>query len=358
MFQLQRHMLFAVYLLSMTFALPFAAQAAQEADGDVESPGASALGFHGADHLVVYSTRIEKLIKPLFDAYKAETGAEIKLVTGQDGPLLARLKAEGANTPADMLITVDAGNLWQAAQTGLLAKVDSQILNENIPAHLRDPEGRWYGLSVRARTIVYNTKTVTPGELSTYEALGDSKWKGRLCLRSSKKVYNQSLVAMMISHLGEAKAEAIVKSWVANLATDVFSDDENLLKAMAQGQCDVGIVNSYYFGRLKHSHPDAPLALFWPNQNDRGAHVNISGAGVTLHSKHMKAAVKFLEWLSTPKAQSLFVDSNFEYPGNPKVKPNAEVAAWGEFKHDTINVSEAGKLQAKAVMLMDRAGYK
>lgn len=358
MFQLQRPILFAVYLLSMAFTLPFAAQAAEELDDDVESPGVSALSAHGADDLVIYSTRIEKLIKPIFDAYQAETGTEIKLVTGQDGPLLARLQAEGTNTPADMLITVDAGNLWQAAQAGLLAQVNSKVLNDNIPAHLRDPQGRWYGLSVRARTIVYNTKTVKPGELSTYEALGDPKWKGRLCLRSSKKVYNQSLVGMMISHLGEARTEAIIKSWVANLATNVFSDDENLLDAMAEGQCDVGIVNSYYFGRLKREHPQAPVALFWPNQNERGVHVNISGAGVTLHSKHQKAAVRFLEWLSAPKAQRLFADSNLEYPVNTQVKPNPEIVGWGEFKHDTINVSEAGKLQAKAVMLMDRAGYK
>ena len=307
---------------------------------------------------MIYSTRIEKLLKPLLDAYKAETGTNIKLVTGQDGPLLARLQAEGDKTPADMLITVDAGNLWQAGHSGLLAKVDSKILDENIPAHLRDPDGQWFGLSIRARTIVYNTGKVKPADLSTYEALGDAKWKGRLCLRSSKKVYNQSLVAMMIAELGEAKTEEIVKSWVANLATDVFSDDEHLLDAMAAGQCDVGIVNSYYFGRELREHPKEPLGIFWPNQNDRGVHVNVSGAGVIKHAKHHDAAVKFLEWLSSEKAQSLFADANLEFPVNPNVKPDPIVAAWGEFKHDNINVSVAGKLQAQAVMLMDRAGYK
>lgn len=313
---------------------------------------------YAAEELVVYSARNEQLIKPLFDAYQAETGSEIKFITGKEGPLLERLKAEGTKTPADLLITVDAGNLWQAAQSGLLAKVDSETLKNNIPAHLRDPDGQWYGLSVRARTIVYNTDKVKPEELSTYEALGDAKWKGRLCLRSSKKVYNQSLVAMMIAQLGEQKTEQIVKSWVANLATEVFSDDESLLEAMAAGQCDVGIVNSYYYGRVKRKSPDKALGIFWANQEDQGVHVNISGAGVTKHAKHPEAALKFLEWLSTPKAQSLFADGNLEFPVNPQVKPDPLVAAWGEFKHNTVNVSEAGKLQADAVRLMDRAGYK
>ena len=311
-----------------------------------------------ADEIVIYSARNEQLIKPLFDAYTAETGTQIKFITDKEGPLLERLKAEATNTPADMLITVDAGNLWIAANEGVLARVDSKRLKANIPAHLRDPDNQWFGLSVRARTIVYSTARVKPSQLSTYEALGDVKWKGRLCLRPSKKVYNQSLVAMMIARHGETKTEKIVKSWVANLATDVFPDDTKLMEAIAAGQCDVGIVNTYYFGRLKQKQPEAPIALFWPNQKDRGVHVNVSGAGVTAHAKHRAAAVKFLEWLSSEKAQNLFADENLEYPANPRIKPHASVAAWGKFKQDTINVSKAGSLQAKAVMLMDRAGYK
>jgi iron(III) transport system substrate-binding protein len=344
-------MLFAMSLVSL---ISLSACNKEKDAGTTNSSPAS----HAPGELVIYSARIEQLITPLFDAYEKQTGIKIKLVTGKEGPLLERLRAEGDKTPADMLITVDAGNLWQAAQSGLLAKVDSRVLQENIPAHLRDPDGRWFGLSVRARTIVYNTNKVQPGELSTYEALGDAQWKGRLCLRSSKKVYNQSLVAMMIAGLGEAKTEEIVKSWVANLATDVFSDDENLLEAMAAGQCDVGIVNSYYFGREKREHPEAPLGIFWPNQGDRGVHVNVSGAGITQHAKHPEAAIKFLEWLSSSHAQSLFADSNLEFPANPNVQPDPLVQAWGTFKQDTINVSEAGRLQAQAVILMDRAGYK
>ncbi|HEY5682758.1 MAG TPA: Fe(3+) ABC transporter substrate-binding protein [Sulfuricaulis sp.] len=310
------------------------------------------------EELVVYSARNEQLIKPLFDAYTAETGAAIRFITDKEGPLLERLKAEGKNTPADMLITVDAGNLWLAASVGVLAKVNSKELKANVPAHLRDPDNHWFGLSVRARTIVYSTARVKPADLSTYEALGEAKWKGRLCLRTSKKVYNQSLIAMLIARHGEEKTEMIVKSWIANLATDVFPDDTKLMEAILAGQCDVGIVNTYYFGRLEKKQPGLPLALFWPNQKDRGVHVNVSGAGITAHAPHRAAAVKFLEWLSSKKAQNLFADENMEYPANPKIKPHASVMAWGNFKQDTINISKAGSLQAKAVMLMDRAGYK
>ena len=311
-----------------------------------------------ADTVVVYSARNEQLIKPMFDRYTAETGTPIKFITDKEGALLERLKAEGANTPADILMTVDAGNLWQAAEQGVLAPIDSAALKQNIPAHLRDAQGRWYGLSVRARTIVYSTQRVKPGELTTYEALGDAKFKKRLCLRTSKKVYNQSLVAMMIARHGEPKTEQIVRSWVQNLAAPVFADDTQLMQAIAAGQCDIGIVNTYYFGRLKKKNPKVPIALFWPNQKTTGVHVNVSGAGVTAHAKHRAAAVKLIEWLSSPAAQNLFADENLEYPANPAVKPHTIVAAWGSFKPDTINVAEAGRLQAQAVKLMDRAGYR
>jgi iron(III) transport system substrate-binding protein len=311
-----------------------------------------------ADEVVVYSSRNEQLIKPLFDAYAKETGVHVRFITDKEGPLIERLKAEGSNTPADLLITVDAGNLWFAAQEGLLQPVDSKTLHANIPEAWRDPDNRWFALTVRARTIVYNTKRVKPADLSSYEDLGTAKWKKRLCLRTSKKVYNQSLVATMIGELGEAKTEAIVRSWVANLATDVFSDDTAMIEAIAAGQCDVGIANTYYFGRLKSKQPDAPVALFWPNQGDRGVHVNVSGGGVTRHSKHAAAAIKLLEWLSSAPAQKIFTEIDYEYPANPAVPPAPAVASWGTFRSDPINVSKAGELQRAAVMLMDRAGYR
>lgn len=313
-----------------------------------------------AAEVVVYSARNEQLIKPLFDAYTKETGVEVKFSTDKEGPLMARLKAEGKNTPADLFITVDAGNLWQAAQEGLLQPIDSATLKANVPSHLRDPDNQWFGLSVRARTIVYNTEKVKPAELSTYEALATSAWHKRLCLRTSKKVYNQSLVATMISQHGEAKTEEMVRGWVANLAIPPFSDDTMALEAVASGVCDVTLVNTYYLGRLQKEDPSLPLAIFWPNQGagEAGVHVNVSGAGLTKYAKHKADAVKLLEWLSSEKAQNLYADENMEFPVNPAVKPHAAVAAWGGFKQNPINVSEAGKLQAKAVMLMDRAGYK
>lgn len=318
----------------------------------------SATGTFAAQEIVVYSARGEQLIKPMFDAYTKETGVKITFVTDKEGALLQRLKAEGENTPADMLITADAGNLWQAEREGLLRPVMSATLNANIPPHLRDRESQWFGLSVRARTIVYNTQRVRPAELSSYEDLADPRWKGRLCLRTSKKVYNQSLVAMMIAEHGAAATERIVRSWIGNLATDVFPDDTTLIEAVAAGQCDVGIVNSYYYGRLIEKNPELPARLFWANQKNKGVHVNISGAGVTRHARHPEAAVRLLEWLSTPKAQSLFADVNLEFPANPRVPPHPAVAAWGGFKQNLIHVENAGALQADAVRLMDRAGYK
>lgn len=315
-----------------------------------------------AEDVVVYSARNEQLIKPLFDAYTRDTGVQIKFITDKEGPLMARLKAEGRNTPAGVLLTVDAGNLWQAAEEGLLRRIQSKTLQANVPAHLRDPNNEWFGLSVRARTLVYNTNMVKPADLSTYEDLANPKWKGRLCLRTSKKVYNQSLVAMMITEYGEGKTEDMVRGWIANLATSPFPDDTKAMEAVAAGQCDVTLVNTYYFGRLMAKQPNLPLAIFWPNQNLKnkaaGVHVNISGAGVTRYARNPAGAQKLIEWLSSDKAQNLFADVNLEYPVNPNVTPDKTVAAWGNFRQNLINVKEAGSLQAKAVKLMDRAGYK
>lgn len=315
-----------------------------------------------AEEVVVYSARNEQLIKPLFDAYTRDTGVQIKFITDKEGPLMERLKAEGRNTPADMLLTVDAGNLWQAANENLLRPIESKILQASVPAHLRDPGKQWFGLSVRARTLVYNTSKITPAELSTYADLAEPKWKGRLCLRTSKKVYNQSLVAMMMIAHGEDKTEKIIRGWVANLATSPFPDDTKAMEAVAAGQCDVTLVNTYYYGRLLEKNPALPLAIFWPNQNLKdktdGVHVNISGAGVTRYAKNPAGAQKLIEWLASAKAQNLFADANLEYPVNPAVVPDKNVAAWGTFKQNLINVKQAGSLQASAVKLMDRAGYK
>ncbi|MEN6081989.1 extracellular solute-binding protein [Chromobacterium piscinae] len=311
-----------------------------------------------AEEVVVYSARGEQLLKPIAEAYKKEAGVNVKLVSDKEGPLMERLRAEGRNSPADLLLTVDAGNLWQAERMGLLKAVNSPVLDANIPAHLRDPAKQWYGLSIRARTIFYNTQQVRPSQLSSYADLADPKWKGKLCLRTSKKVYNQSLVGMMLAEMGPAKTEQVVKGWVGNLAAAPFPDDTKMLEAIAAGQCEVGIANTYYYGRMMEKSPKLPVGIFWADQAGKGAHVNISGAGVTRHARNEKGAVKFLEWLSSEKAQNMFADVNMEFPVNPKVKPDARVAAWGDFKHNYINVSNAGARQAEAVKLMDRAGYK
>lgn len=307
--------------------------------------------------LTIYTSRNEHLVKPLFDQFTSETGINIRYITDSAGLLIQRLKAEGETTPADMLITVDVGNLWLAASMGLFRPATSEILAKNIPAELRDSDNLWTGLSVRARTIVYASNRVSADELSTYEALADQPWYGRLCLRTSKKVYNQSLVASMIQSLGAEQAEQIVRGWVANLATPPFSNDTIAMKAVQAGQCDATIVNTYYFGRLQRDGDADGLAIFWPNQQDRGVHINISGAGITKFAKQPQAAQELLEWLSSPEAQSQLANANQEYPANPSVEPSAEVASWGTFKADSINVEAAGRLQGDAVKLMDRAGY-
>lgn len=308
--------------------------------------------------LVVYTSRADNLLKPIADAYTKKTGINVKLVSDKPGPLAEKLKAEGRNTPADVLITVDGGNLWQAAQMGLLQPINSATLKANIPSHLRDPKNQWFGLSVRARTIFYNTQKVKPAQLSTYADLANPKWKGKLCLRTSNNVYNQSLVATMLANNGAKKTADTVKGWVANLATEPFANDTALLEAIAAGRCEVGIANTYYYGRLMDQKPNLPVGVFFADQKGKGTHVNVSGAGVVKYSKQPAQAQKFIEWLSGSEAQNLFADLNHEYPANPKVKPDPKVAKWGSFKQDVINVSVAGSNQARAVMLMKQAGYR
>jgi len=236
------------------------------------------------------------------------------------------------------------------------------VLDANVPAHLRDESNHWTGLSLRARTIVYSTERVSSEQLSTYEALGGEGWEGALCLRTSKKVYNQSLVAMLIASHGEEKTQQIVEAWVNNLAVAPLSNDTKVMEAIVAGQCDVGIVNTYYYGRLKVKTPDLPLTLFWPNQlvedaSSAGVHVNISGAGVLKHSKQAAAAQEFVEWMASDDAQAIFGGVNQEYPINPTIAVDPEVKSWGDFKASELPLSRAYELQPAAVKLMDRAGY-
>lgn len=312
--------------------------------------------------VTVYSSRIEQLLKPTLDRYTQETGVKINLLTDRGGSLAERLAAEGASSPADVLITVDMGNLWNAAERGLLRKVESSALDANVPANFRDPGSRWWGLSQRERTIFYAEGKVDPKNLSTYEDLALPKWKGKLCLRTSKQTYTQSLTAMMIAKHGEAKAEEIAKGWVANLATDVFTNDNSLLKAIEAGQCEVGIANTYYYGRILSKEPNfnQKVKLFWANQGagEGGAHVNLSGAGVTAHAKNPDGARKLLEWLSSQAVQNAYTHGTFESPINPKAEADPIVKAWGKFVPSPLNAADIGSKQAAAIRLLDRIGYR
>jgi iron(III) transport system substrate-binding protein len=325
--------------------------------GGLLQPMASPQAAEPAAQVVVYSARIESLIKPMFDAFTERTGIQVKYFTAGEKELFERLQSEGANTPADVFMTVDVGNLWVAEHAGLLQGFTSEVIEQNIPSHLRATDNAWVGLSVRARPMMYSIARVKAGELSTYEALGEAKWHGKLCLRTSKKVYTQSLVAAMIKTLGEERTEGIVRQWMANQPR-IFESDSKLLEAIAAGQCDVGIANTYYLARLVAHDPKFPVAVFWPNQDDRGVHINISGAGVTKHAKQREHAIKLIEFLSSTDAQNLYADANYEYPANPSVKASTIITAWGDFKADTVDVAAAGELQVAAVKLMDRVGYK
>ena len=358
------------FLLPAAILLALSACSGQDATpaaGDAATADTSATGTDAgavanndeAGELVVYTSRNEQLVKPLFDRYTEETGVGITYMTDKAPPLMERLKAEGSRTPADVFITVDAGNLWQAANMDLLQPVESEVLEANIPENLQDPENRWFGLSVRARTLIHNPERAPASELSSYEDLADPKWKGRLCLRTSGAVYNQSLVATMMSTLGEEETERVVKGWVENLAAPPMGNDNAVIEAIASGRCDVGITNTYYLGRALKKDPELPVTVFWPNQAEggRGVHVNVSGAGVVKHSDQPEAAQAFIEWLSGGTAQELFAGENLEYPANPEVPMADLISEWGEYRQDLINVSQAGAMQAEAVKLMDRAGY-
>lgn len=314
------------------------------------------------DVVTIYSSRNEQLIQPLLDKFTAETGTPVELVTDKTGPLMARLEAESQNTPADILLTVDAGNLWQAGEQGLLQPLKSELVNKNVPNKYRSSDDLWTGLSLRARTIFYDPAKVNESDLSTYADLADPKWKGKLCLRTSKKVYNQSLVASMIEHYGAEKTEEIVKGWVANLAAPVFSDDTKMLKAIASGQCEVGVANSYYYGRILEENPDFPVKIFWANQGTgteaTGTHVNVSGAGIVKNSDNVEGARQLIEWLSSDTAQGEYASSDKEFPVKQGVDKSEMLNSWGEFKQDDINVTVFGKRQSEAVKLMDRAGYE
>ena len=318
------------------------------------------------DVVNIYSARKEALILPLLEKFQAETGIDFKLVTGKADGLLKRLEIEGKMSPADVFITVDAGRLARAKAAGVLQPTRNEILEKTVPEHMRDRDHYWYGVSQRARTIIYNKDKVKPEELSTYEALTDAKWKGRLCVRSSGNIYNQSLVASMLATQGVAATEAWARGLVANFARPPAGGDTDQLKAVAAGQCDIALVNTYYLGRLQNSKKQRDrfiaerLGLHWANQgeNDRGVHVNVSGVGVTKHARNVNAARRLMEFMVRPESQAWYAEVNNEFPVVPGAPVSDVLESWGAFKADTVNLTKLGEHNAAAVRLMDRAGWR
>lgn len=312
----------------------------------------------------IYSARKEALIKPILEEFTVETGITVNLVTGGADELIKRLELEGRNSPADLLLTVDVGRLYRAKQAELLQPVHSETLREVIPAHYRDPEDYWYGLSLRSRVIVYAKDRVDAAELSTYEDLADPQWRKRICVRSSSNIYNQSLVASMVAHQGVEATEQWARGLVKNFARRPKGGDRDQIKAVAAGQCDLALVNTYYLAGMLESDIPAErqaaekVAVFWPNQDGRGAHVNISGAGVTRAAQHTEEALRLLEFLAGKEAQSWYAEKNYEFPVRDDVQPSELLRQWGGFRADDIELEQLGIHNAEAVRLMDRAGWK
>ena len=314
----------------------------------------SSLGDEGPA-IQVYSARSYGA-EEAYDRFTEETGIRVEFLNGNDAELRERLEAEGADSPADVYLTVDVANLALAAEQDLLQPVQSTELEAAVPASLRDPQDRWFGLSERARVIIYDEDQVTPDQLSTYAALGDPQWKGELCLRTSTSAYTQSLTASLIAHGGERGARAVVDGWMAN-DPQIFANDNEIVRTVGAGGCKVGITNHYYVARERAEDPDLGVGVFFPDQATNGTHVNISGAGVTKNADDRADAVRLIEWLATT-GQSQFVDGNFEYPVNRSVEPVETLVELGEFRRDELNVGELGRYNSPAVQILTDAGYR
>ncbi len=312
----------------------------------------------------VYSARHYDTDLTLYDTFTEQTGIEVNLIEGDSDALIERIQAEGANSPADVLITVDAGRLWRADQAGLFQPVESEVLEERVPEHLRHPDGHWFGLSKRARVIIYNEEAGPPEGLDTYEDLADPAYRDMVCTRSSSNIYNQSLLAAIIAAHGEEAATEWAEGLVANFARDPQGNDTAQIEAVAAGECPVAIVNTYYVGRLLGSDDPARQAvgesvgIIFPNQDGRGTHVNISGAGVVTHAPNRDNAVAFLEFLVSDEAQRVFAEGNDEYSVVPSVEVSGPIAEFGSFEEDRVNAAVLGENNPTAVRIADRAGWE
>lgn len=312
----------------------------------------------------VYSHRHYDSDKELFKKFEEKTGIKVNVVTAKAEELVSKLAIEGENTPADLLITSDIGNLYEAKSRSLLQATNSKILTENIPSHLRDSDNSWFALTKRARIFVYNPAKVDAKDLNDYFSITDHKFKGRVITRSSSNSYNKALLASIIANHGEAKALEFSKGLVANFATEPKGGDRDQIRSVAAGDADIAIVNTYYLGVMLNGKDQKDLdiaksvKIFFPAQKTTGTHVNISGAGVTKYAKNKENAVKLVEFLSSEEAQSIFAEGNHEYPVNVKVKPSATVASWGTFKEDTIELNKIGENNKKAVDIATQGNWK
>ena len=322
-------------------------------------------GFAQEKLLNLYSSRHYETDEALYTNFTKRTGIKINRIEGGEDALIERVRNEGDKSPADVLITVDAGRLWRAEQFGLFQPVKSKVLDSRLPAAYRHPDGLWFGFSARARIIAYSKERVKPGEIASYEDLANPKWKGKICTRSASHVYNLSLMSSLVNYLGEAKTEEWAKAVAANLARAPRGGDTDQLKGVAAGECDLALSNTYYYVRLlKSQKPDEKaiadkVGVILPNQKDRGTHMNISGAGVLKHAPNRAAAVLFLEYLASDDAQNYFANGNNEWPVVASANPNnAALLSLGKFKRDSLNLSAIGKNQPTAQKIADRSGFK
>jgi len=312
----------------------------------------------------IYTHRHYAADQELFSRFTELTGIKVNVVNASADELIQKLELEGANSPADILITVDAGRLHRAEEKGLFQPFESEIIERNIPAKFRDPENYWTGLTYRARIIAYSKDRVNPEDLSTYEDLASDKWKGKILTRSSENIYNQSLLASIIAANGSEVAEEWASAVLANMARDPKGSDRDQVKAVAAGEGDLAIVNTYYIGlMLNDENPEETkaaeqIAIFFPNQDDRGTHINISGVGIARYAPNKENAIKLIEYLSEEEAQSILANLNYEFPINDRVAKVPLHEAWGEFKTDDINLSILGENNQEAVEIFDRVGWK
>ncbi|WP_372373197.1 Fe(3+) ABC transporter substrate-binding protein [Vreelandella venusta] len=326
--------------------------------------GSAFAGSALANEVNIYSARHYDSDEILYKAFTEETGIEVNVLEGDSDQLMERMQREGIASPADVMLTVDAGRLWRAEQDGLFQSVESDVLNERLPESMRHPEGLWFGFSQRARVIFYNRENFDPSQITSYEDLADPQFEGQVCIRSSNNIYNQSLLASMIEHHGEEGAEEWAQGVVNNMARDPEGGDTDQILGVASGECDLAVANHYYYVRMLHSDEDADreaarkVGVIFPNQDDRGTHVNVGGAGLVANAQNPENGIRFLEFLASDEAQEVLADRNYEFPVVEGIKKNPVLESWGDFAKDDINISILGENNPEAIRIFDRVSWR